>query len=161
MSPGASRAAQSRREVCLSATVIPGRVSSSGLAAVSDPPAAHEDSSTFRTRSDSHLRDGILKDADAVAQTTMAGTNVRLQVKGQQWVGDPLTPAEAQKCRSSSPVPVPHSSWFPPTGMSSRKEQQKKITSMTRRLFEAIWFISNSLNQTKGPESSLPLISVV
>lgn len=67
MSPGASRAARSRRGVCLSATVIPGRVSSSRPTAVSDPPAAHGDSSTFRTQSDSHLRDGVLKDADASA----------------------------------------------------------------------------------------------
>lgn len=80
ISPGASFATQSRREVCLSATVSPGRVSSPRPATISVPPAADEDSSTFGTQSDSHLRDGILK--DPVAQTRMGGTNVQQQVKG-------------------------------------------------------------------------------
>lgn len=42
-------------------------MSSHRPAAISVPPAADEDSSTFRTQSDSHPRDGIRKDADASA----------------------------------------------------------------------------------------------
>lgn len=88
-------------------------MSSPRPAAVSVPPAADEDSSTFRTHSDSRLKDA--------AQTTMGGTDVQLQVKGQQWVEDDLlTPAEL----AGSEMPLHFSSVGPSLVMipSNRNE---------------------------------------